>query len=89
MIYAKASKEQISSIIRNAKRLDRLAADILDVTNIEGKSLKLNKASFDIDESVSRISYGYSRPRIESDFAKNKKVFKSSYEPISTSNICR
>jgi len=42
--YAKVSKEQISSIIRNAKRLDRLAADILDVTNKEEKSLKLNKA---------------------------------------------
>ena len=78
--YAKVSKEQISSIIRNAKRLDRLAADILDVTNIEGKSLKLNKASFDIDEILSELVTEYSR-QIESDFAKNKKL-KISYEPI-------
>ena len=78
--YARVSKEQISSIIRNAKRLDRLAADILDVTNIEGKSLKLNKASFDIDEILSELVTEYSR-QIESDFAKNKKL-KISYEPI-------
>ena len=53
--FASVSKEQISSIIRNAKRLDRLAADILDVTNIEGKSLKLNKSTFDIDEILSEL----------------------------------
>ena len=78
--YARVSKEQISSIIRNAKRLDRLAADILDVTNIEGKSLKLNKVSFDIDEILSELVTEYSR-QIESDFAKNKKL-KILYEPI-------
>jgi signal transduction histidine kinase len=78
--YARVSKEQISSIIRNAKRLDRLAADILDVTNIEGKSLKLNKASFDIDEILSELVTEYSR-QIESDFTKNKKL-KILYEPI-------
>jgi signal transduction histidine kinase len=78
--YAKVSKEQISSIIRNAKRLDRLAADILDVTNIEGKSLKLNKASFDIDEILSELVTEYSR-QIEGDFAKNKKL-KILYEPF-------
>jgi signal transduction histidine kinase len=78
--YAKVSKEQISSIIRNAKRLDRLAADILDVTNIEGKSLKLNKASFDIDEILSELVTEYSR-QIEGDLAKNKKL-TISYDPI-------
>ena len=78
--YARVSKEQISSIIRNAKRLDRLAADILDVTNIEGKSLKLNKASFDIDEILSELVTEYSR-QIEGDISKNKKL-KILYEPI-------
>jgi signal transduction histidine kinase len=78
--YARVSKEQISSIIRNAKRLDRLAADILDVTNIEGKSLKLNKASLDIDEILSELVTEYSR-QIEGDIAKNKKL-KILYEPI-------
>jgi len=77
--YARVSKEQISSIIRNAKRLDRLAADILDVTNIEGKSLKLNKASIDIDEILSELVTEYSR-QIEGDIVKNKKL-KILYEP--------
>lgn len=77
---ATISREQISSIIRNAKRLDRLAADILDVTNIEGKSLKLNKTTFDIDEILSQLVTEYSK-QIEKDVAKNKKV-KISYEPL-------
>ena len=77
---ARISREQISSIIRNAKRLDRLAADILDVTNIEGKSLKLNKTTFDIDEILSQLVTEYSR-QIEKDVAKNKKI-KISYEPL-------
>jgi signal transduction histidine kinase len=42
--------EQIRSIIRNAKRLDRLASDILDVTKIESKSLKLHKERFDLND---------------------------------------
>lgn len=78
--FASVSKEQISSIIRNAKRLDRLAADILDVTNIEGKSLKLNKSTFDIDEILSELVTEYSR-HIENDQAKSKMV-KILYEPI-------
>ena len=78
--FASVSKEQISSIIRNAKRLDRLAADILDVTNIEGKSLKLNKSTFYIDEILSELVTEYSR-RIENDYVKNKKL-NIFYEPI-------
>lgn len=45
-------KEQVSSIIRNAKRLKRLASDILDITKIESQSLKLNKEKFNIKDVV-------------------------------------
>lgn len=72
--FASVSKEQISSIIRNAKRLDRLAADILDVTNIEGKSLKLNKSTFDINEILSELITEYSR--------QIGKRLKIQYDPI-------
>ena len=41
--------EQIALIIRNAKRLERLASDILDVSKIESQSLKLNKERFNIN----------------------------------------
>ena len=43
-------KEQVSMIIRNAKRLDRLASDILDVAKIESQLLKLNKERFNLKE---------------------------------------
>ena len=49
----KVEEEQIQLIIRNAKRLDRLASDILDVTKIESNSLKLEKAYFDINDVLS------------------------------------
>ena len=45
-------KEQVSSIIRNAKRLKRLASDILDITKIESQSLKLNKENFNIKDVI-------------------------------------
>jgi signal transduction histidine kinase len=45
-------KEQVSSIIRNAKRLKRLASDILDITKIESQSLKLNKEKFNIRDII-------------------------------------
>jgi two-component system sensor histidine kinase VicK len=39
-------------ISRNAKRLQRLTEDILDVTKIESQSLKLKKESFNLNEIV-------------------------------------
>jgi signal transduction histidine kinase len=69
----KVDKEQISVIIRNAKRLDRLAADILDVTRIEGKSLHLIRQHFIIDEILSQTVKEAKR-KIENDPLRNKKV---------------
>ena len=70
---AEVDKDQIAVIIRNAKRLDRLAADILDVTRIEGKSLQLNKEHFNIDEILSQI-VKETRRLIEKDPMRNGKV---------------
>ena len=39
-------------IIRNAKRLQRLTEDILDVTKIESQSLQLNKEQFNLHEMM-------------------------------------
>ena len=44
--------EYLDVIIRNAKRLQRLTEDILDVTRIESKSLDLKKESFNIREMI-------------------------------------
>jgi signal transduction histidine kinase len=47
--------EQVESIMRNARRLVRLASDILDVTHIESKSLRLNKEPFDLDTVIHSV----------------------------------
>jgi two-component system, OmpR family, sensor histidine kinase VicK len=44
--------EYLDVIIRNAKRLQRLTEDILDVTRIESKSLDLKKESFSLSEMI-------------------------------------
>jgi two-component system sensor histidine kinase VicK len=44
--------ELIDAIIRNAKRLQRLTEDILDVTKIESNSLILNKQQFNLNDMI-------------------------------------
>lgn len=39
-------------ILRNAKRLQRLTVDILDITKIESKSLGLKKELFNLSEMI-------------------------------------
>jgi signal transduction histidine kinase len=51
--------ELIDAIIRNAKRLQQLTEDILDVTKIESQSLKLNKERFNLSELISTIVEEY------------------------------
>ena len=70
-------EEQIRSIIFNAKRLDRLASDILDVTRIESKTLKLNKEDFDLDILIQRAI----RETTERQLSGNAKNLEFSYEP--------
>lgn len=48
-------KEMIVIIARNARRLHRLAEDILDVTKIDAKTLKLNKEKFVLSEAIEEI----------------------------------
>jgi two-component system, OmpR family, sensor histidine kinase VicK len=44
--------ECLDVIIRNAKRLQRLTEDILDISRIESKSLDLKKESFNLSEMI-------------------------------------
>ena len=44
--------EYLDVIIRNAKRLQRLTEDILDISRIESKSLDLKKESFNLSEMI-------------------------------------
>jgi signal transduction histidine kinase len=64
--------EYLDVIIRNAKRLQQLADDILDVTKIESQSLKLKIERFDLQELVTAIVNEYSQLIIKSN--KNVKL---------------
>ena len=45
-------EERVSIVIRNAKKLQMLANEILDITKIESKTLKLNKENIDLREII-------------------------------------
>ena len=64
-------------VSRNAKRLQRLTEDILDVTKIESRSLNLNKEQFNLNEVITNA--------IED--IMTKKVFSSSYMKIKNPEI--
>jgi two-component system sensor histidine kinase VicK len=51
------AKEQkfLDAIVRNAKRLQRLTENILDVTRIESHSLQLRKERFNLNENIRNV----------------------------------
>ncbi len=76
----KVEEEQIQLIIRNAKRLDRLASDILDVTKIESNSLKLEKIYFNLNDVLSNSIRDIQNQVSSGDIGtKNIKIV---YEPV-------
>jgi len=76
----KVEEEQIQLIIRNAKRLDRLASDILDVTKIESKSLKLEKTYFNLNDILSNSIRDIQNQVSSGDIGtKNLKIV---YDPV-------
>src|SRR5690606_20493588 len=46
------SREEVEMLERNAKRLEKLTQNILDVTRIESNKLVLNKERFDMNEKI-------------------------------------
>jgi signal transduction histidine kinase len=73
--------ELIDAIIRNAKRLQRLTEDILDVTKIESNSLILNKQQFNLNEM---ITSAINDIIVKKDF--NSENVKILYEPNNNNN---
>ena len=72
----------LNVIMRNAKRLQRLSSDLLDVSKIEGSALKLSKSQFDLTEKIENTIND-----IENSFdvetKKNVKIIFRSSGPIS------
>jgi signal transduction histidine kinase len=73
----------IDIISRNAKRLQRLTQDILDVTRIESQLLRLNKEKFNLNGLVLGIIEEYKK-EIRND---NKNNIKLLYNPTGDNNI--
>jgi signal transduction histidine kinase len=59
-IKGKEESQMIDMIVRNAKRLQQLTENILDITKIETNSLRLNKSQFDLSSLLYSITNDYS-----------------------------
>ena len=68
--------EVLDTVIRNAKRLKRLADDIIDVTKIESQSLKLNKEQLNLNDLISNIIINYKNIIVKDNNNKVKVYFK-------------
>ena len=67
--------EFLDVIINSAKRLQRLANDILDATQIESHLLKLDKKLFNLNETISDVVQGY-KQQIETRNRTNNNNLK-------------
>ena len=74
-------EEILDVIIRNSKRLMKLAEDILNVARIESGSFFLKKEMFDIGEMISEIMND-----IEEKIVENKKNIKLFFELYNGNN---
>jgi len=70
-------QEMLEVTMRNAKRLQGLTNDILDVTKIEGRSLELNKEEFNLNDVLINATNDVTLGR---DFLKNENL-RLSYNP--------
>ena len=75
--------EEMKVIARNARRLERLTQDILDVSKIESGALTLNIQTIDLGEAISSVIIDYRNNlahAIRTENVKKEKV-KIQYEP--------
>jgi signal transduction histidine kinase len=75
--YPEKRDELIGVIRRNAKRLQALTDDILDVTRIESQTLQLNKEQFNIYDLLADLTKDYEE-RIKSDNKNIELVYDQS-----------
>ena len=73
----------LDAVIRNAKRLQRLADDILEVTKIESQSLKLsNKQYFNLNDIIINVLAYYQKEENDKKRRKIKLLYYHNYENI-------
>jgi signal transduction histidine kinase len=54
-------------IIRNAKRLEMLTEDVLDVSRIEGKNLQLTKSYYDLNHTIEQVIEDHQKEALEKE----------------------
>jgi signal transduction histidine kinase len=76
---SKREIEQLDIIIRNAKKLLRLEQNMLDMTKIEDRSLRLDKEKFDLIENIQHVINDFGN---ESSNEKIQLLFTQPPDPI-------
>jgi signal transduction histidine kinase len=68
MIHAnlKNFDRYFDKIIRNARRLEKLTEDILDVSRIEGKNLLLSKSNFELNRTIEQVIEDHQKKALDS-----------------------
>jgi signal transduction histidine kinase len=79
--------EYVNVIIKNAKRLHHLAEDLLDITRIEAKTLKLKKQSSNFVNTILEVVQDYSSSIKISKSAPNVIISFSVSEDLEFMNI--
>ena len=59
--------QYFDKIIRNAKRLEKLTEDVLDVSRIEGRNFQLTKSYFDLDQTINMVIEDHQKEALEKD----------------------
>jgi signal transduction histidine kinase len=68
-------------VIRNAKRLQRLVEDVLDVTRIEGHTLDIKKEVFNINDAITSILQEYTSQIERKNIGEYKQFLEISFQP--------
>src|SRR5919198_5424 len=74
-------QELLDITIRNAKRLQRLTEDILDVTKIESHSLNLKKESFNLNDIITNTIDDITTNILSSKKSQQRNLIKIAYQP--------
>jgi two-component system sensor histidine kinase VicK len=76
--------EMLDIVIRNANRLSRLTEDILDVTKIESRALRLKKERFDLDGVILNTIQEFKTQINNANPGNKRRVIL--YEPLKNSS---
>jgi signal transduction histidine kinase len=71
---SKEYSELIDTIIRNAKKLQKLTEKILDITKIESGSLHLQRETFDLNNMIEDLLIEYERHFENNNNNNNKRI---------------